>query len=186
VSLEEDLRVEGEPDREFVPGIAARLPRKLVAAGALVRDRQDRALFVEPVYKRYLDIPGGVAEAGEPPLAACRRELREELGITVQIGRLLVVDWVPAQGVWGDGLMFVFDGGVLDDDQVRLIQLPADELRAFTFLSLDAAKPRLRPSMARRVSCAYDTLTSGAEPYAELGRAPWPPEGCFPARRGST
>ncbi len=37
VSLAEDLRDEGEPEQEFNPGIASRLPRKRIAAGALIR-----------------------------------------------------------------------------------------------------------------------------------------------------
>ncbi|WP_208865223.1 NUDIX domain-containing protein [Amycolatopsis rubida] len=37
--------------------------------------------------------PGGLVEDGESPLAACRREVGEELGIDVPVGRLLVVDW---------------------------------------------------------------------------------------------
>lgn len=57
------------------------------------------------------EIPGGVAEHDESPLDACRREIREELGFELAIGDLLVVDWVPAHGVWFDGLMFIFDGG---------------------------------------------------------------------------
>jgi 8-oxo-dGTP pyrophosphatase MutT (NUDIX family) len=172
VSIEDDLRAEGEPEKEFVPGIAGRLPCKRVAAGAL--NRQGRVLLVEPVYKPYLDIPGGVVEEDESPLAACRRELGEELGITVQIGRLLVVDWVPAQGVWGDGLLFVFDGGVVEAEQVEEIQLPPDELKSFTFLGVEEAAAHLRPSMGRRVAAAYGALGESGQVYAEFGRRPQP------------
>jgi hypothetical protein len=37
--LDDDLLAEGEPEKEFIPGIAAKMPRKRVAAGALIRDR---------------------------------------------------------------------------------------------------------------------------------------------------
>jgi ADP-ribose pyrophosphatase YjhB (NUDIX family) len=115
VSLNDDLLADGEPEREFNPGIASRLPRKRVGAGALIRDDDGRLMMVETTYKPTLEIPGGLAEDGESPLDACARELREELGIEPAIGSLLVADWVPAHGPWPDGLMLVFDGGILRD-----------------------------------------------------------------------
>jgi 8-oxo-dGTP diphosphatase len=50
-----------------------------VSAGALFVDEYDRVLLVEPTYKSYWDIPGGYVEPGESPLAACAREVHEEL-----------------------------------------------------------------------------------------------------------
>ena len=51
-----------QPEREFVPGIAARMPRKRVSAGALFRDAAGRILVVEPTYKDSWEIPGGIVE----------------------------------------------------------------------------------------------------------------------------
>jgi 8-oxo-dGTP pyrophosphatase MutT (NUDIX family) len=160
-----DLRAEGEPEKEFHPGIAARIPRKNVAAGALIRDRRDRILFVVPTYKPLLDIPGGLVEDDEAPKAACEREVAEELGLTLRIGALLVVDWIPSRGVWRDALLFVYDGGVLDDERIARIRLQAEELAEFRFLTLDEARPELRPSLARRLAVARD----GRPVYAEFG-----------------
>ena len=67
-----------------------------------------------PSYKLGLDIPGGIVESDESPRAACHHEAREELGADIDVHGLLVVDWIPAHGVWGYGVMFIFDGGVLD------------------------------------------------------------------------
>lgn len=53
-----------------------------------------RVLLVDPIYKPDWDLPGGMAEANEPPADAVRRELREELGLDLQVGDLLCVDWV--------------------------------------------------------------------------------------------
>lgn len=169
-----DLLADGEPEREFVPGIAARLPRKGVAAGALLRDDVGRVLFVEPVYKPTWEIPGGVAEVDEPPLEACRRELGEELGLTLPVVRLLVVDWVPAQGPWPDSLQFVLDGGILPPGAVEAIVLPPDELRAVHLMSLDEAAPHLRPGTLRRLRVAVDVADAGTGPrYLHLGREVW-------------
>jgi ADP-ribose pyrophosphatase YjhB (NUDIX family) len=164
----DDLAAEGAPEQEFNPGIAARMPRKTAAGGALIRDRTGRILFLEPTYKPTLDIPGGMVESDESPYEACCREVEEELGLDLEIGRLLVVDWVPAHGPWSDALAFVFDGGVLDDIPLTL---DPTESRAHHYLTLDEAAPRLRPSMTRRLTLAQQSLTTGIPTYADFGRS---------------
>ena len=165
-----DLLAEGEPEKEFNPGIAGRLPRKTVAGGALMRDEAGRILFLEPTYKPTLDIPGGIAEYDESPYDACRRELQEELGLALEIGALLVVDWVPALGVWSDALAFIFDGGVLDQSTIDRLKIDPVEASSFSFLTLDQATPRLRPSLTRRLALARQALTNGSPTYADFGR----------------
>ena len=167
MNRQDDLAAEGEPEREFNPGIAARMPRKTAAGGALIRDRAGRILFLEPTYKPTLDIPGGIVESNESPYEACCREVKEEIGLELAIGRLLVVDWVPASGPWSDSLAFVFDGGVLDGDTITL---DPTEARAHYFLTLAEAAPHLRPSMTRRLTVALDALTAGTPSYADFGR----------------
>ncbi|TDC15176.1 NUDIX domain-containing protein [Kribbella albertanoniae] len=124
---EEDLAADGEPEKEFNPGIAGRLPRKTIAGGALIRDEGGRILFLEAVYKPTLEIPGGVAEFDESPLEACRREVLEEIGLDLEIRDALVVDWIPARDPWFDGVMFIFDGGVMSSEQADRIVLDASE-----------------------------------------------------------
>ncbi|MBO0851081.1 MAG: NUDIX hydrolase, partial [Pseudonocardia sp.] len=51
-----------------------------VAAGALFVDG-GRVLLVRKTYGNRWDIPGGYVDRGESPRAACRREVREEIGI---------------------------------------------------------------------------------------------------------
>ncbi len=68
--------------------------RKRVAADVIFRDEPGRILLVDPKYKPDWDLPGGMAEANEPPLKAARREAKEELGLEVLAAPLLVVDWV--------------------------------------------------------------------------------------------
>ena len=55
--------------------------RKRVGADVLIRDGLDRVLRWTRTYKPDWDLPGGMAEANEPPQLAAWRELREELGV---------------------------------------------------------------------------------------------------------
>lgn len=140
----------------------------LSAAGALLLDERDRVLLVEPTYKDHWEIPGGLIEAGETPSQACARELAEELGLTRQPGRLLVVDWAPHPTA-GDRVLFVFDGGYLDDAEIAAIHLPADELASYEFLPPEQALERLIPRLSRRVEAAVRARTEGGTVYLEHG-----------------
>jgi 8-oxo-dGTP pyrophosphatase MutT (NUDIX family) len=148
----------------------ARQPRKRVSADILLRDGQGRILLVDPVYKPDWDLPGGMAEANEPLADTVRRELREELGLEVTVGRLLCVDWVSPQGPWDDLLNFIFDGGILGSEAISSLRLVDDELRAFEFCDEKRAIERLRPYVWRRVSAALDALETGLASYLQDGR----------------
>ena len=78
----------------------AKQARKRVSADAIVRDSSGRILLVDPTYKPDWDLPGGMAEANEPPADALRRELREELGLGIKAGDLLCVDWISPHDPW--------------------------------------------------------------------------------------
>lgn len=69
------------------------LPRKITAAGALCTNTGGNVLLVVPTYKTVWEIPGGTVEANESPQQACKREVREELGIDIPIGQLLCLNY---------------------------------------------------------------------------------------------
>lgn len=148
----------------------AALPAKRVAAGALCRDEAGRVLLVEPTYKDVWELPGGLVEIDESPLAACRRELREELGIDLPVHRLLCVDWRPAELPVTEGLMLVFDGGVLDSDQKARITLPDEELRSYAFCSPTEVARRVSPALRRRIEACLKDPDRAL--YLEHGRPP--------------
>lgn len=133
-------------------------PRKRVSADAIIRDERGHVLVVRPTYKPGWDIPGGMAEANEPPDHAVRRELREELGLDLTVGRLLSVDWVPPHGPWDDMLAFVFDGGELSTSQIRALHPTDHEIADFSFCQLSELADLLSTRLARRIAAAYDVL----------------------------
>lgn len=146
-------------------------PRKRVCADVLLRDREGRVLLVDPRYKPDWDMPGGMAEANEPPREAARRELREELSVDVRVAGLLVVDWVSPHGPWDDLLAFVFDGGELSEREIAAITILDGELSAFEFCTAEQARQRLRPYVWRRPGAALDALRTGHVQYCEDGRS---------------
>jgi 8-oxo-dGTP diphosphatase len=143
--------------------------RKRVGADVLFRDDAGRILLVDPRYKPDWDLPGGMAEANESPLDAAKREVREELGIEYDGGRLLVVDWVSPHGPWDDSLMFIFDAGVLSEAQQGRITLRDGELAGYRFVEPAEAAALLRQYFWRRVRAALDAIPSGRTTYLHDG-----------------
>ena len=147
----------------------ATLPRKRMGSAVLLSDPAGRVLLVEPTYKAYWEIPGGAVDGDESPHAAAARELKEELGLPVQLGRLLVTDWVPPRPERTEGLMMVYDGGILAPEQAEQIQLPADELRSWAWCTEQEAADRLSELLARRISAAIRARAEGTAVYLENG-----------------
>jgi acetyl-CoA carboxylase carboxyl transferase subunit beta len=70
----------------MIPGVTERV----AAAGAAVRDERGRFLLVRrgtPPQQGRWTLPGGRVEPGESPAQACAREVAEETGILVEVGR---------------------------------------------------------------------------------------------------
>jgi len=149
-----------------------RYPTRHVAAGALCFDDAGNVLIVKPTYRDHWLIPGGVLEAGELPRETCAREVREELGIDVPIGPLLVIDATTVRTTSRESLQLIFAGGVLDRPTIARIALPPTELSAFRFVSIAEAGHVLNPALARRLPHALRALASGAAAYLEDGEPP--------------
>ncbi|AKT52559.1 hypothetical protein ADJ73_03300 [Arsenicicoccus sp. oral taxon 190] len=122
----------GPETREgFLGVLNTTMPTKRNIAQALLRDPQGRVLLCELTYKREWDLPGGIVDPGEPPSTTAEREVTEELGIDLQVGDLLAVDWLPPYRGWSDATLFVFDGGDHDPDELqRRITVQPREIRA--------------------------------------------------------
>jgi ADP-ribose pyrophosphatase YjhB (NUDIX family) len=147
----------------------AALVLKRMAAGALFRDDADRVLWVEPTYKPVWEIPGGGVEADESPWDCAVREVAEEIGLHRPLGRLLVVDHVRAHGPMPEGMMFVFDGGRLDQAEVDALVLDTRELRSAALMGVDEARPRVAPRLADRMASALAALHEGTTALCDDG-----------------
>ena len=136
----------------------------------IICDQQRRILLVDPKYKPDWDLPGGMSEANEPPAATGRREVKEELDLDLQPGRLLCIDWVFPHGPWDDSLMLIFDGGTLTSERISRLKLLDGELRAFEFCTGEEAADRLRPYLWQRAAHALQAQKTGETRYLQDGQ----------------
>ncbi|MFF3705272.1 NUDIX domain-containing protein [Streptomyces phaeochromogenes] len=141
----------------------AGLPRVLVGAAALFRDAEGRVLLVEPNYREGWALPGGTVESddGETPRQGARRETLEEIGLDLEIGRLLAVDWVP--GTTRPPIVaYLYDGGVLSEDQFKAIRLQEEELLSWRLVAREDLSEYIPGSLGGRVLASLDALATGA------------------------
>jgi 8-oxo-dGTP pyrophosphatase MutT (NUDIX family) len=131
------------------------LPGIPVSAGALIYDRAGRLLILKPTYKSGWTIPGGVMEAdGESPWEACQREVREETGLEVSRGRLVVMDFRRPKEARPGGIRFLFDCGQVSDAALAGLKLQPEEISEFRLVPLPDALGLLRGPIRRRVRAA--------------------------------
>ncbi|MDT0323050.1 NUDIX hydrolase [Streptomyces millisiae] len=131
-----------------------------LGAAALFTDSRGQVLLIKPTYhadRRWL-LPGGGGGQGEGPQEACQREVREELHLDREPGALLAVCWIgparPAIPVEGASAFpgetrYVFDGGVLTDQDIDAIRLPKGELSEYAFFDSATAASLMLPTDAR-------------------------------------
>lgn len=149
----------------------AGLPKILAGAAVLFRDRAGRVLLVDPNYregeKKWI-LPGGTVESdqGETPRQGARREAAEEIGLDIEPGALIAIDWVTGPGRHPLAV-YLYDGGVLDEEQLGAIQLQKEELDAWNLVPLDQVGTFASPGMERRISAGFAALMGGTGP-AEL------------------
>ncbi|GGK91458.1 NUDIX domain-containing protein [Mangrovihabitans endophyticus] len=130
------------------------------AAGGFITDHAGRVLLVKPGYAPHWTFPGGAMDAGENPEQAARREICEEVGLDLDLGALLVVDWLPAAGPRTRPIMhFLFDGGTLGPGVP--LRRQEDELEDARFLEPGEAAARLFRDGGRRMYAALRARRTG-------------------------
>lgn len=152
------------------------LPRKRAISQMLIRSAGDsgsdeRVLLCQLTYKKDWDLPGGVVEVGESPRLAVGREVEEELGLTLDSGRLVLTDWLPAWGGWDDAVCLVFDGGVHPESIVERIVRQQREIRSARFCTIEEVHELCADFTARRIISALINVSDQPGPaYTESGR----------------
>ncbi|CAM5357009.1 ADP-ribose pyrophosphatase [Streptomyces spiroverticillatus] len=140
----------------------ASLPRVLAGAAVLFRDEEGRVLMVEPNYREGWVLPGGTVESdtGETPREGARRETLEEIGLDIEPGRLLAVDWAQSPDR-PPIVAYLYDGGVLDAAQLAAIRLQEEELLSWRLIPVDEIPAHALNRLGPRILAALAALTDG-------------------------
>ncbi|MDX3025659.1 NUDIX hydrolase [Streptomyces acidiscabies] len=153
----------------------------------LITDGRGRVLIQRVDYRPTCLLPGGAVDANESPAQGAARELHEELGDTMTVGRGLAVDRVsadslnaPADVRFPGEILHVYDGGTWNDEQIAAIRLPDREITSGEFVEPsrlpDLMSPRRRPPGPVRPACPQQlrrTRSAGERP-PDLPRRPGP------------
>lgn len=140
---------------------------KRMGAGALFADSKGDILIVKPSYKDVWEVPGGVVELNESPRKTAEREIKEEIGLDKKLSKLLCVDYQDPYDIKTESLMFIFDGGILSQDDIASIELDGKEVVEFKLAPLDEACKLLSPVLARRIEQAVIAKTQNTAVYLE-------------------
>lgn len=111
------------------------LPRKIIGAKCIVRTRDGKVLLVKPNYRDYWHIPGGGVDAGEAPIDAAIRELKEETGLVVAKDRVRLVDVFHRPN---DDLGIIYEYTDFVDEN-STITIQPDEIEAYEFVPAEKA-----------------------------------------------
>ncbi len=141
------------------------LPKKRVGSGALFLNEQNEILLLQPTYKDTYEIPGGVVEENESPIEACQREIKEELGLDIVITKPLVIEYQKQE--YDDCFMFIFEGGILTQEQINQIQLPLEEIKSFGFYPLTEVKKLTAQRLYNRIKSAFNAIKEKRTIYLE-------------------
>lgn len=143
----------------------ASLPRHVLAAAVLLRDTRGRVLLVHTPYREEPVLPGGVVELGESPAQAAGREVLEETGLDVPVGRLLVVQAVPERHDRPATVQFVFATPAVSP-VVPLVPQPG-EVSELRWWPVDAAVRATAAWGADRLAAALRAEADGSTTHLD-------------------
>lgn len=121
-------------------------PTQRQCAAVVLQDISGRILAVQHNYgQRFWGVPGGIVERGETPMQAAQREALEEVGLSVEVTRLIGV-YLLQGGGWPDILAFVFSGEgngeprIVNPDEIAAVRwLPPDQFPSPVLPDVEAA-----------------------------------------------
>lgn len=115
----------------------ANVPKRRITGGVIFVDpSKSKVLMVKPWYKDYWTLPGGIADYGESPMSAAKREAHEEIGLSPEHLEFIGIGSITTQNQ-RDVIHTFFFGGTLSEQQVQALSWDHDELDDCKFVSFE-------------------------------------------------
>lgn len=146
----------------------AKLDKKHCAVTAVIRNPGGKILLVKTSYQEYWTFPGGSVDENESPVAAVGREVQEELGIELKINKLISLQYLPAEDLGIELLHFVFDGGILSDEEIQKIKADGEEILEIKFVTLGETQNFMNQIGLRLVKVSLEALSRDTFIYNEF------------------
>ena len=148
--------------------MAASFPKKRIAAGALIFNG-DKILIVKPEYKDYWSFPGGVIESFESPSEGLKREVKEEVGLEVQVVKPFVIEYLKRlkKDKKDESLQFLFLCKLAKGEKFSNIDLAKGEISDYKFLPPKEAMKMISKRSAKRLKAGLKVLKNNGTLYLE-------------------
>lgn len=138
------------------------LHSKRIGAYAILLNEKGQVLSVKTVDGHWI-LPGGMVENDESPKRGCAREVKEELGLDIELGEPLFIGYhnfsSETKELVGatDLVWFALGSGVLSTSQINEIKLQEDELTEYQFTDLE----KLPSLVIDELKYVAETISSG-------------------------
>jgi ADP-ribose pyrophosphatase YjhB (NUDIX family) len=146
------------------------LPKKRMGVGVLIFNNKEEVLIVKTSYKDHWSMVGGVVDEDESPRSACKREIKEEIGIDLKEVKFLSIDYRPDYKNRGESLQFIFSGGILNDEESKNIKLDGKEIIDYKFVKFDEALQLLSEKSSLGFAKSFEALKNNMAVYLEDGK----------------
>ncbi len=146
------------------------LPKATCYACLYFTDERGRPLQLKSCYEstEIWQNAGGNLDPGETPWQTAVRETREETGLVITGGPrpLLLTHFIPEEPSWPVSRVgFIFDGGILTDDQLDHIVLDPEEHSDWSVRTLDEWRQEMNAATYDRLTTADTARRTGTGAY---------------------
>jgi 8-oxo-dGTP diphosphatase len=145
-------------------------PKKRTGAGVLIVNARGELLIVKPTYLDRWLCPGGGVEEDESPLAAAKRECKEEIGVEFDELWPAYIDYRERQpDGQTDIVQFMFTPKPVDDSFLDILHLQAEEIEDAKFVSVEQLPHYFSRIRAKTVMAYFQNRAHGSPIYMENG-----------------